>query len=226
MDIGRAFGFVFDDEEWITKILIGGIVFLIPIVNFAAYGYMLQVGRNVMQDNPRPLPGWSDFGDHFMRGLYYIVISLVYAIPIIIVSCIMQFIIPILGAAGGDEAAAAGAGLMLVCFVPLIIILSLVVYMLLSAALVRYIQTDSVGQALQVGTVWNMVRSSPGTYGMLLLVAILAGLVASLGIIACGVGVLFTSVYAYAVIGHTMGQVARQEGGTMATSTPDFSTSM
>jgi len=47
MDIGRSFKFMFEDEGWITKILIGGILGLIPIVNFVIYGYQLEVIKNV-----------------------------------------------------------------------------------------------------------------------------------------------------------------------------------
>jgi len=42
MDIGRAFKFMFDDESWITKILLGGILGLVPILNFVLYGYQLE----------------------------------------------------------------------------------------------------------------------------------------------------------------------------------------
>ena len=83
MDIGKAFGFVFEDEKWVSKVLLGGLFFLIPIVNFAVIGYMLKVAQNVAQGNPRPLPEWGggEFGNHFMRGLHGIVIQIVYQLP-------------------------------------------------------------------------------------------------------------------------------------------------
>ena len=85
MDIGKAFSFVFEDEKWISKVLLGGLFLIIPIVNFAVIGYMLKVAQNVAQGNPRPLPEWSEFGDHFMRGLHGIIIQIVYQLPTIIV---------------------------------------------------------------------------------------------------------------------------------------------
>jgi len=36
MDFGKAVSFTFDDPDWITKVAIGGVVTLVPILNFAA----------------------------------------------------------------------------------------------------------------------------------------------------------------------------------------------
>ena len=84
MDIGKAFGFVFEDEKWVSKVLIGGLLIWIPIVNFAVFGYMLAVARNVAQGNPRPLPEWGEFGMLFGRGFSAFVIALVYLLPVFI----------------------------------------------------------------------------------------------------------------------------------------------
>ena len=85
MDIGKAFSYVFEDEQWISKVLLGGVILLIPIVGWIAVsGYMVKIAQNVAQGNPRPLPQWGEFGDHFMRGLYAFVIGLVYLIPVFV----------------------------------------------------------------------------------------------------------------------------------------------
>ena len=39
MDIGKSFSFVFEDKKWIEKILIGGILMLVPIL-----GSILMLG--------------------------------------------------------------------------------------------------------------------------------------------------------------------------------------
>ncbi len=49
MDIGKAFSFVFEDEKWVSKVLLGGLFFCIPIINFAVIGYMIKVAQNVAQ---------------------------------------------------------------------------------------------------------------------------------------------------------------------------------
>jgi hypothetical protein len=128
MNIAKAFSFVFEDEAWVSKVLLGGVLFLIPIVNFAVFGYMLKVAQNVAQGNPRPLPEWGDFGGHFMRGLYWFVIQVVYQLPTIILYVLFFCVIAAAGGVangqrGGNGAGAIGA--LGFCLLPLIFILAL-----------------------------------------------------------------------------------------------------
>jgi hypothetical protein len=63
MNIGKAFNFIFEDDKWLSKSVIGAIVAAVPIVNFAWGGYLIELLNNVMNDEQEPLPAWSDFGD-------------------------------------------------------------------------------------------------------------------------------------------------------------------
>lgn len=221
MDIGKAFSYVFEDEKWLTKVLIGGLLVWIPIVNFAVIGYSLKISENVARGVERPLPEWSDFGDLFMRGLYYIIITLVYSIPIILLVCVGGGILGALtGAASAaaessDSVGAAGGaalGLGLILFYLVIIVLGLLTSLLVYPAVARYVATGQLSEAFKFGEVFKMFRSAPGTWIILLLVAILASFIGSLGGIACGVGALFTLVYARMIDGHALGQVIIQQG--------------
>jgi uncharacterized protein DUF4013 len=213
MDIGKAFSYVFEDERWISKVLIGGLVSIVPILNFAVLGYMLRVAQNVARRDPRPLPEWGEFGDHFMRGLYAFVIYLVYSLPIIIVGVLFACVIG--GVAGGSrnsDSGAAAAGVLGTCLVPLMIVLGLALSFIIYAALARYVATDTLSEAFKFGEVIASVRTNFSPWLMLWLVSILAGLVGGLGAIACGVGALFTGFYAQCVLGHALGQTVAQQG--------------
>jgi hypothetical protein len=213
VDIGKAFSFVFDDEGWVSKVLIGGLIALIPIVGtFVVSGYGYKVAQNVARGVERPLPDWSEFGDALMRGLIGFVISLVYTLPVALLGIVLAVITAGAAAAAGDERGGAAVGGLFVCLVPIMIILGLICGAAALAAVARYLATDDFGQAFKFGEVLASLRNNLGAWVMLLLVAILAGFVASLGIIACGIGVLFTSFYAQAVIGHALGQTIRQLG--------------
>ena len=213
MDIGKAFSYVFDDERWVTKVLLGGLIMLVPILNFATFGYMLKTARNVAYGNPQPLPEWNDdFGDTFMRGLYAIVINLVYFIPYILVAIVFSCIPGILGV-GGDSGEAI-AGILALCFIPIYLIAALASALLAYAGFARYVVTDSLSEALKVGEVISTVRSNPKPWIMLLLVIFLASLVGMLGVIGCFIGVFFTLFYAYCVMGHLLGQTIAQQGTT------------
>lgn len=221
MDIGKAFSFVFEDEEWVGKVLIGGLITLIPLIGqLAVLGYALKVAQNVAQGNPRPLPRWSEFGDHLMRGVYDFVIRLVYALPVVAIGLLFGCIVALSGGAvsgrRGQEQLGALFGLLGICLVPLMIVLGLALSIVSFAALARFVVTNNLGQALRVGEVVAIARKSIGAWAMVLVVSILAGLVGSLGAIACGVGALFTLFYAQCVVGHAIGQTAVQQGMAVA----------
>jgi hypothetical protein len=213
MDIGKAFSYVFEDESWVSKVLIGGLVSLIPVIgSIVVSGYGYKVAQNVARGVERPLPDWNDFGDALMRGLIGLVISLVYSLPVVLLGIVFAVVTAGAAAASrGERGGAAVAGLS-VCLIPLILILGLICGAASLSAIARYLATDDFGQAFKFGEVFANLRNHIGVWVMLLLVAILAGLVASLGLIACGVGVLFTGFYAQAVIGHALGQTMRQLG--------------
>lgn len=215
MDLGRAFGFFFEDENWLNKVLIGGLLQIIPIVGqLALLGYLFEVARNVAQGNPRPLPDWSDLGTKLVKGVYGFVIGLVYSLPIIALVLVWVVLIAVVGVASGNSEAAGGVmALLILCLYALLFVLALVIQVVVLAAFARYVQTDSLSAALQFGEVIGMVRSTPSTWVVLFLVYILTSLVGSLGSIACGIGVLFTYVYGMAVFGHALGQVIPQMGG-------------
>lgn len=211
MDLGRAFSYVFDDEQWLTVILLGGLLLIVPIFGqIALLGFMLAAARNVMQGTPNPLPRWDNLGDKFMQGLYVLGIQIVYALPIAIPVILLACVATGLGAAGGEDAAAGFIGLLVLCLMPILIIVGLVLQILGFAATVRYLQTNSFSSALQFSEVVRMVRSDIGGWGVFWLLYFLCSLVASAGSIAFGVGALFTTVYSQAVFGHLLGQKARQ----------------
>ncbi len=110
MDIGKAFSFVFEDEKWVSKVLLGGVLFFIPIVNLAVFGYMLKVAQNVAQGNPRPLPEWGEFGEHFIRGLHWLAIQIVYQLPTIILYALFFCVIVAAGGAADSQRGAMARG--------------------------------------------------------------------------------------------------------------------
>lgn len=210
MDIGRTISYIFEDEKWVTKVLIGGLVFFIPIVGqLAVLGYMLKTAQNVARGVERPLPEWGEFGDLLMRGLYYFVITLVYMLPYLLVYFIFACVMGGFGAVaenGNDPSALIGG---LACIMlPIILLLALLGGLLAYVGLARYLATEQLSEAFKFGEVFATMRSNLGLLVMaVLVVGILSGIVAMLGIIAIGIGVIFTSFMAYLMQAHALGQV-------------------
>ena len=68
---------------WI-KVLILGVILIIPIVNFIGWGYLLRIMKATFTGF-NELPDFDDIGDLFIDGLKIFVIFLIAAIPFIVV---------------------------------------------------------------------------------------------------------------------------------------------
>ena len=221
MDIGSAFTYMFEDESWIKKILIGGIVSLVPIVNFAAMGYVVEVIRNVRDGRPTPLPEWDQFGQMWMSGLWLFLIFLVYSIPIIILACISGIATAAMGTAlEGASADAVGGtmGIVSTCLSCLMGLWGLVIGVLSPAIMIRFAETGQFNSAFQFGEVVNVAKANVGSYLIVLILLWVAiYIIGPLGLIACLVGMIFTIFYAYLIAGNLLGQLAAQVPGAVTT---------
>ena len=209
MDIGKAFGYVFEDEDWIVKILIGGLfVFLSPLLIGIPFllGYMAETVRNVMRDEPRPLPEWSDLGDKFVKGLILTVVAIVYALPIILLACLMGIVSLAAGDRGGE-----GVRSVALCVQCLSSLWGLLVAIVFPAAVIRYAESGEFSAAFRFGEIFSLITANIGNYIVALLLGwVVLPIIAGFGTILCFVGVLFTTFWAYLVAAHLWGQVGRQ----------------
>jgi hypothetical protein len=207
MDIGSSFTYMFQDEGWIKKIVIGGVVSLIPIVNFAAMGYVIQVIRNVRDGQPLPLPEWDQFGQYFKDGLWIFLIFLVWAIPIILVACLQAAGTAVL--AENDDLASA-IGIISACFSCVMALWGLVIGIASPAIMIRYAEVGEFMAGFRFSEIFSFISANVGSYIIVALLMWVAGLVASLGVILCVVGIIFTQFWSYLVGGNLMGQLAAQ----------------
>jgi hypothetical protein len=209
MDYGKSFTYVFKDEKWISKFLIGVVVSLIPIVNLAALGYIVELVKNVRDGLKTPLPEWDEFGAFFFSGLKFFLGTLVYALPIILVSLV---VLPF-SIIGGDQPGAF-IQLAIVAASMVSMLLGILVTLLLPAMLVQFAKREEISDMFAFAEIWDMIRSDLVTYFVILIFLFFAtSIVAGAGIIACFIGVFFTSWYAYLISGHLVGQYAALQPG-------------
>ena len=204
MDFGKAFSFVFEDEDWIKKIGVGGLISLIPVIGiFLVLGWGVEVIKRVIRGEAEVLPDWSDFGGYLTRGFLVFLVAFVYMLPVILIQGCAS--LPFFFEAA-DETLVTIITIVNVCFGCLTTLYSIAAYLVLPAAIANYAATDEIGAAFKLGEIFKMVRDNIGTYAMVLLGGIVAGFISSLGTIACVIGVIFTMVYAMAINGHLWGQ--------------------
>lgn len=205
MEFGKAFTYVFDDDDWVMKTIIAALVSLIPIIGqITVMGWGLEVTRRVIRDDPNPLPDWSDFGGHIVKGLIVWVIYFVYALPIILVWICPSIIFAVVSE---DETF---ISVVLACFGCLTLLYAILMLFLLPASLGNYAAKDEFSAAFRFSEVYGLVRAAPGAYLLTILGALIAGFIAPLGLILCFIGVLWTQAYAVLINSHLWGQAYNQ----------------
>jgi hypothetical protein len=223
MDVGKSFSFVFEDDQWITKILLAaailllGILFswllLIPLILAFALlsGYGVEITRRVLHGQLSGLPEWDNWGQLIAEGIKVIVIGIVYALPMIILSICMG--IPI-GILAENAEGLSTLFSVLLSFVSLLYAIAMSI--VLPAAIAFYVAHDDLGAAFRFGEVFAFVRDSLSTYLITFLMSWVAQFIGQLGSIICGVGWLATVPYAYMVTGHLYGQAYLEGQGKIA----------
>ena len=206
MDFGKAFSFVFEDEEWLKKVGLAGLISLIPLIGqLVVLGWGIEVTRRVIHNHPEPLPDWDDFMGYLVKGLQVLVIGVVYMLPVIVIQGCTG-ILPFLNLGGNGDALATAVAIFVACFGCLTFLYAIFAGLIIPAAMSNFAAKDELKAAFSFGEIFGMVRDNIGPFAMVLLGSLLSGFAASLGVIACVIGVVFTSAYAYAVNGHLMGQ--------------------
>lgn len=205
MNFSLGFGFIFQDKEWFKKLILPGLVLLIPIVGWMiTLGWALRVTKNVISGVEEPLPD-LDFGGDIIRGFFAFLISFIYSLPVSALSTITGWF-------GNWNISGNSASYTLVgVFTALIglaaFILGLVTSFITLPAIANYIAYDDFGAAFRLGEVFGLIKTNFGGWLIVALGSLLAvGLIAPLGAIACIIGLVVTIPYSFAVMGHLMGQ--------------------
>lgn len=215
MDIGKSFSFVFKDKKWIEKILIGGILMLIPILGpILMMGYGIQLVRNVRKHEPEPLPEWDEWGTKIAEGFKLIIIELVWALPLLILGLLMIFPMAF---AGDSDAATGFASFLMLCFGCLTIIYAVIVWMATPGITIEFAKSGNFSDGFKVSEILDFTKHHLGQIVVVAIVSWLVYLLAGLiGALLCGVGTLFTMFWASLVYYHMVGQIGLEEEASAA----------
>jgi hypothetical protein len=206
MEFGKSFSYVFEDDDWVVKILLAAVIAFIPIVGgLAVVGWGVEITKRAIKKDPELLPGWGDFVNYLIQGIVVALIGFVYMLPVILVQICSNGTF-FLGQDSGEEGLIMLGNVLMACFGCLTIIYAILVFFLIEAAIGRYADTGEIGSAFQFGKVFATVRAAPAAYLMVLVGGFLAGMIAMVGVIACVIGVFFTIAYANAINANLVGQ--------------------
>jgi hypothetical protein len=203
MEIGRAVSFIFQDPRWVTKVLILGVLFLVPIIGWLLIGgYTLRLVHNVIIGDSQPLPEWNNWGGDLAGGLKAFVVSIIWGIPLWIVQ--------------GIDRSVDSALLGLVAFV-----ISFLWGAVNMSALTDLARDGNIADALNLRPL-NRVINNLGVYLVYAIATFVFFTLAMVGLIGLIIAVLFTIAIALIASSHLGGQAYRQAEGLGAVPAPRF----
>jgi len=150
MDYGNMLGEAFEYAKeglvgkwmkWVL-LLVATILLALPLL-----GYELKILRG-----ERPSPEVSDWGTLFINGIKYIVIGLIYAIPVIIVAILTIAPLVMAGISGDETRIIAGVGSFLIGIV-VVVILAVIIALFEFIGVIRFARTGSMGEAFNFGAI-------------------------------------------------------------------------
>ena len=86
-NIGKSFKFSFEGDDWFSKYIISGLLFLSGFGIFAINGNGLQVVRTMVEKDSEDLEPveWNNLGENFLDGLKLCIVLFLWKLPLIIV---------------------------------------------------------------------------------------------------------------------------------------------
>ncbi len=227
IDLGRGLRFVFDDPDWIKKVLIGGGMAMLGIVIVGAFwlmGYWVRLVQRVSRGEDRPLPEWDDWSGLFSDGLKAVGIYAAHLFGILLPVVLLVVGIVVFGtglsqmAKGSGDSDAIG-GLMGLGVTSLIALAALVMMALMiyvPAALARYALTGRFAAGFEVMENVAFIRRNALNYALSLVLYLIGSFAARFGVFLCCVGMFPISFWALCILGWGLGETARLDGTTVS----------
>lgn len=225
MNYQRSFTYIFEDEKWINKCLIGIAVLIVPILNFAWIGYALQIIQN-----PNRLPEWDHLDDLWMQGFKYILATWIYSIPVFFLLGFPALfsLLPILFANGQQDGPVflwILVGLAFLFSLSLIFLYGLFLSFFTPAILINYSKEGNFSALFACKQFFALIRKQFSAYALVWIISQAVSLVSSLaasfagmfvgwfpfvgGLLSLGL-VLFAGIYSQLVTFHLYSQLTKE----------------
>jgi hypothetical protein len=226
IQMGEAVRYPFREQGWAGKAGLLALLAFIPVLNFAAVGYEVEIARRVSSGDGTLLPDWSDLGVHFRRGLplaiaryvYFLPILLLLALSFVAASATLFTIDTSYEAWSWVFGLACGGGMLLsVAFGFLVSVVS-------PAVTVRYLEIGTLAACFDFPAIWGHFRAHPkphlAVFGWTLALSLVLGMIVGpasvfLGFIPClgtlAYPLLFAAMISalFLVLAHLQGQLLR-----------------
>jgi len=212
MNYSTALSYIFQDKDWLKKIVLGGFCLFIAVFSgilfFAAFfsiGYYVSVQRHVMQGEEKPLPEWdNNWSKFFVDGLMGALILFVYFIVIGGIGAII--IVNFALADMADYEKVLG-----IVFTALGILLGLTI--MGNLGLMQFAATNDFAAAFRLPEISQLLKNDFGNFVTIVLFTSLLN--AMLFLAGLGIFSPFTNFWGYMVQAHLFGQFAKGVNSTV-----------
>lgn len=238
MDYGKALTFITEDPRWQQKIAIGvGVllistllsIVLIGVVGFLiAMGYCVRLLQNVRDGQTYPLPEWDQWGEDLTRGFKLLVISLVWALPIIIFTVPTGIGSALTDARNSDAGQFAGS-ILVICGSCLSLLYGLFLAIVMPGYSIAFARDEQINSGLRFRDIWAWTQAHLSDVIMVAIIYLIASIAFGLlgaiaGVLLCIVGLIVTiplaTLVTYIYQYHLYGQLAYADsmgGGARST---------
>lgn len=188
MQLGDSFTWAFKDPNWLAKMLVQGLIVLIPIIGWMAMlGWMMMAIDNARAGKNELPPA----GFHLERGAAPFFVQLIYGIVLAIIPGILFALGGILS--GGNQHSAVGAPFFglgyLVAFAEGLLI------RFLYPAIFLAVNRRGFAGGLDIQEVWRLSTFNVGNAIIAALIIWVASIIGGLGVTLCIIPLIFTVPY-------------------------------
>ncbi len=187
--VGDSFGWAFRDPNWAGKLLVQGLIVIIPIVGWIAMTGWLMLAYENARAGRNELP---PAGFHLEKGIGIFLVFLVYSLVLSIPSLILYAVGGITAANTGDHGMAYGSPLFsLAGFLGFVASLFL---RFLIPSLIVHTSARGFSGGMDVASVWRMATLNVTNSIVAGMVIFVASVIGGLGFVCC-IGFIFTIPY-------------------------------
>lgn len=217
IDIDEGFKFIFRDKEWVSRLVIGGILFITIIGSPAVFGWALEIQRRVMRGQKvTPLPSWEPLGDYWVNGIKFLIILIIWQLPFLIpfyalyIGAFFLMMNGIETSAEFQQTFPPTFQLFVLAMQPIGIVVSIFFMVLMQLVMGHYAETFSFNESFRFGHVYKLFRANWKQFFGVALLGYGVSMAASFaGIALLCIGILFTTVAYQAITAHFYGQAYR-----------------
>jgi uncharacterized protein DUF4013 len=190
-NVGDSFGWAFRDPQWPGKLLVQGLIAIIPIVGWIAMtGWMMMAFENARNGRNELPPA----GFHLERGIAIFVVFLVYGLVLSIPAIILYGLGGATSGAGNGSNAAAAAGSGLFSLGGLVGFAGSLFFRFLIPSLIVNTYHGGLAGGFDLEKVWKLATMNVTNSVIAGLIIFVASIIGGVGFLCC-IGFIFTIPY-------------------------------